>query len=150
MLSVPAAKPLTTPPITIAAPPLLLQTPPVAASLKVILSPTHTLPVPVIVPASGNGFTVTLSAPLALPQLLLTTYLIVSTPAETPETMPPKTLADALLLLHVALVNGEPVEPSVKTIVEPTHTFVNPLILPATGIESIVITSVSMQPVTKT
>jgi hypothetical protein len=54
------ASPVTSPeelPI-VATPELLLQTPPDAVSLRVVVLPTHTPPAPVIVPAPGVGFTV--------------------------------------------------------------------------------------------
>ena len=60
MVVVPASTPLTTPepvPIVATRVLLLVQLPPVAASVKDVVKPTHTLVVPVM--ADGNGFTVT-------------------------------------------------------------------------------------------
>ena len=50
----------------------LLQVPPVAASLNDVVAVAQTVAVPVIVPASGNGFTVTSIESTAVPQLLIT------------------------------------------------------------------------------
>lgn len=49
-----------------------LQTPPAAASLKVMVEPWQTVTGPVIVPASGVALTVTTLVAAAVPQLLLT------------------------------------------------------------------------------
>jgi hypothetical protein len=137
--------------ITVAVVLLLLHVPPgSAAADKVMLAPVHRLEEPVIVPASGSGFTVTVAVVAALPQLLVTSYLIVSTPADTPETTPPNTLAAELLLLHTSLVNSELVENTDKVTVAPTHTLAKPAIVPATGNESTVIISVSIHPVLST
>ena len=60
MFVVPAAMPVTSPvlrPIVAASVLLLVQSPPAVASDKVVVSPAHTVSVPVI--TAGNGFTVT-------------------------------------------------------------------------------------------
>ena len=60
MVAVPVATPVTIPvvaPTVAVAVLLLLQPPPVVASLSVVVAPMHTTAVPVITP--GNGFTVT-------------------------------------------------------------------------------------------
>ena len=49
-----------------------LQVPPVATSLNVVVDPAQTVVVPVIVPAIGNGLTVTVVVATAVPQLLVT------------------------------------------------------------------------------
>lgn len=78
-------------------------------------------------PALGNGFTVTGCVATAEPQLAVTVYIIVSTPADTPVTMLPLTVAiEVLLLLHVP-----PGAMSVKAMAEPTHTVLAPVIVPA-------------------
>ena len=51
---------------------LLVHVPPDAVSFNAVAEPTHTLPVPVIEPAKGNGSTVTTEVAYALPQLLVT------------------------------------------------------------------------------
>jgi hypothetical protein len=51
----------TVPPVTVATPVLVeLHTPLVAPSVKDVVEPAHIVAVPVIVPATGNGFTVTI------------------------------------------------------------------------------------------
>ena len=50
MVTTPAATPVTTPPETVALGLLALHTPPLTASVSVILAPTFTLDAPVIVP----------------------------------------------------------------------------------------------------
>ena len=62
MVDVPDATPLTSPLLfTVAAEVLvLLHAPPVAPSLNDVVEPTHTVAVPLIVPATGNGLTVTI------------------------------------------------------------------------------------------
>ena len=59
---VPEATPVTTPEaLTVAADVLLLlHTPPPVASLIVVVAPGHTVVVPVMDPADGNGLTVTI------------------------------------------------------------------------------------------
>ena len=51
---------------------LLLHTPPALALLRVVVEDAQTVVVPVIVPAFGNGLTVTTAVVLATPQLLVT------------------------------------------------------------------------------
>ena len=74
MVAVPADMPVTTPVLPIVATPelLLLHTPPALALLNVIVDASQTVVVPVIVPAFGNGLTVTTAVVLATPQLLVT------------------------------------------------------------------------------
>ena len=72
MVSVPAATPETIPTNTVAVALLLLHKPPVAASVKVVVEPAHTVDVPVIVPASGCGLTVIIFVAVTVPQVLVT------------------------------------------------------------------------------
>ena len=59
MVAVPAATPVTVPPLTLATPALLvLHVPPLVASLNEVVRPAHTDMVPVI--AAGTGFTSTM------------------------------------------------------------------------------------------
>ena len=51
---------------------VLLHAPPIVASLKPVVEPAHTVAVPVIVPADGNGLTVTVAVAAAVPQPLVT------------------------------------------------------------------------------
>ena len=66
--------PVTTPvPLMLAKPPLtLLHVPPPAASVRFVVPVGHTDSIPVIVPANGNGFTVTTAVAAAVPQLFVT------------------------------------------------------------------------------
>jgi hypothetical protein len=65
--------PVTTPVEDIdALPVLLLHVPPGAASVRVTVELTQTAVGPLIVPALGNGFTVTIFVATAVPQTLVT------------------------------------------------------------------------------
>ena len=64
--------PVTVPPLTVALALPALQVPPGVPSVRVIVEPIHTLSGPVMVPANGKGFTVTVVVVLMLPQLPLT------------------------------------------------------------------------------
>ena len=50
---------------------VLLHAPPVAASLNPVVAPAQTVAVPVIVPADGNGLTLTIAVASAVPQPLV-------------------------------------------------------------------------------
>ena len=52
---------------------LLVQVPPAAASVRVMVDPVHTDPGPVIVPADGNGLTVINVVAIPVPQAVITT-----------------------------------------------------------------------------
>ena len=83
-----------------------LQLPPPAASLKCIVDPAHAVASPVIVPTSGNGFTVTT---VVDEQPSATVKDTVAVPAVTPVTTPvdPATVALEELLAHTpALVTS--------------------------------------------
>ena len=66
--------PVTLPdPSTVATPvAVLLHAPPEVVSLKPVTEPTHTVAVPVMLPADGNGLTVTVVVAAAVPQPLVT------------------------------------------------------------------------------
>ena len=70
----PAATPVTVPPaLTVATAVLaLVQVPPAAVSVSVVLAPAHTVVVPPMVPAAAAGLTVTFCVATAVPQLLVT------------------------------------------------------------------------------
>jgi hypothetical protein len=70
IVDVPAATPVTTPPLPIVAIPVVteLHTPPPAALLNVVVEPRHTLAVPAMLPALGIEFTVTIA--VALPPVV--------------------------------------------------------------------------------
>ena len=74
MVAVPAVTPVTIPdvPIVATAVLLLLHTPPVVVLLNVVVEVAQTIAVPVIVPATGSGLTVTFTVVVAVPQLLVT------------------------------------------------------------------------------
>ena len=71
---VPVASPVTSPavPIVATAGDAELQDPPGAASVTAAVAPEHSTVLPVIVPATGKAFTVTIRVAVALPQLLVT------------------------------------------------------------------------------
>ena len=52
--------------------------------------PTQTLERPVIMPAFTDEFTVIVLVAVAVPHKLVTVYMMVSIPAETPVTIPPE------------------------------------------------------------
>ena len=113
--------PVTVPELTLAmlASPLL-QAPPVAASLRLVVAPTQTVFVPVI--GAGAGPTVTV---IVAEQPADVIYVMVNVHAATPVTIPvvkPTVATDGLLLLHV------PPPTSLSAVVEPTHTFGVPVI----------------------
>ena len=127
-VSTPAVTPVTTPPRTIACVLLILHAPPAAGSVNVIEAPTQTLEGPLITPAFGDGFIVTVLVAMAVPQTLVTVYLIVSIPAVTPVTTPAVTKAFALLALQVP-----PGAKSVNVMVLPVQTVPGPEMLPSSG-----------------
>lgn len=73
MVSRPAESPPTTPvESTVAWVLVALHVPPVPVVVSVMPEPTHTLPGPVMVPASGSGFTVILVVAATVPQPVVT------------------------------------------------------------------------------
>ena len=74
MVDVPDAIPVTTPvALTVATPvDTELHTPPVAASVRLMVDVAHTVSRPVMIPADGDGFTVTTAVAATVPQLLVT------------------------------------------------------------------------------
>lgn len=146
IVSRPGATPVTTPAVlTVAMVVLaLVQVPPVTASARVPVDPTHTTDAPVMVPASGSGFTVTACIAIADPHMLVTVYLIVSTPAATPVTIPVDPTVASVVL---ALLHAPPVVASASIIVSPAHTDDPPVMLPATGKALTVIGALMRHPV---
>lgn len=130
IIEVPIATPVTIPVVpTLALVLLLLHVPPPILLMSVVVKPTHTADVPVIVSALGKAFIVTVFVADAVPHKLVTEYITVSIPAATPITIPVVPIdAFALLIHHVP-----PDAASVKVRVEPTHTVDNPVIVPALG-----------------
>ena len=74
MVAVPELTPLTMPVLSTVATDIavLLQAPPDVPSVNVVVDPAHTFKVPVIVPDTGNGLTVTIAVAAAVPQPLVT------------------------------------------------------------------------------
>ena len=103
-----------------------LHAPPVAPSVSITGDPRHTFEGPVMLPAAGADSTDTVFVADTDPQLPVTVYEIVSTPAVIPFTTPALTVALPLLALQVP-----PGVPSVKVIVVPAHTAPEPVIVPA-------------------
>lgn len=141
----PAATPITTPLVAlIDATPglLLLQVPPTLPLLvRVVDNPAQTVVVPLMVPASGSGFTVTRCVALDVPQIAAepTVYIIVAFPAATPVTTP--VVALTVATPGVVLVHVPPLFPlALKLMVDPAHTADAPLIVPASGSEFTVTT----------
>jgi hypothetical protein len=97
-----------------------------------------------MVPATGNGFTVIAHTAVEVPQMLVTAYFIVSTPAPTPVTTPEvPTVAIAVKRLdHIP-----PATLSESVTDESAHTDVGPDMLPAIGIAFTVKLVVAKQPV---
>ena len=71
---VPKDTPVSNPEVPIVATPVavLLHVPPAVPSLSKLVEVGQTIVVPVMVPASGKGFTVTTCVAAAVPQLLVT------------------------------------------------------------------------------
>ena len=75
MVVVPAEIPVTTPleeTVPTAVLVLVHVPPPVPLAVSVVVAPTHTVAVPLIVPGVANGFTVTTCVAATEPQLLVT------------------------------------------------------------------------------
>ena len=128
MTALPALMPVTRPElISIIATPVDpdSQVPPVAASLRVVEDPEHTVAGPVMA-GKVVVFTVISFVATAEPHVPETAYEIVTLPAVTPVTTPPETVALPLLALHVP-----PDTPSVRVIFAPVLTVDAPEIVPA-------------------
>jgi hypothetical protein len=129
---VPDVRPLTTPEVPTVATPafVLLHTPPLATSVKVVVNPAVRVAVPLIASASGEGLIVTVKVAAAVPQLFVTVYDMVVVPEVNPLTMPvvPTVATAPLVLLHTP-----PVDASVNNVDEPGHAAAVPLIKPAVG-----------------
>ena len=106
------------------------QTPPVAVVVNVEDIPVHMAAAPVMLPATGEGMIVIPAVVNAVPQPLVTVYVIVALPEVTPVISPVVlTVATAaLLLLHVP-----PVVVLLKVILAPWHTDERPVIVPDAG-----------------
>ena len=101
---------------------LLLHEPPLTVGVKVMVLPEHTVEGPDIVPADAPGVMVTTNEAVRLPQLLLTVYRMVSTPAVIPTTAPDEdTVALPLVALHVP-----PVTEADSVVPDPVHILLVP------------------------
>jgi hypothetical protein len=109
---------------------VLLHTPPGAASLSGVADSSHTVSVPVIVPAAGKGLTVTTAVAAAVPQLFVTAYDMVVVPAETPVTTP---VASTVAMPVSVLLHTPPDAALLSEVVASSQTVVVPVMLPATG-----------------
>jgi hypothetical protein len=125
---VPADTPVTTPVLfTVATAVLLLDhgvvVAAVAVPVKVVVPPTHTFNVPVIV---GNGLTVNV---VVAWHPLTSVYVIVVVPADTPVTTPVLLIVatPVLLLVHGVVAFGVPLAVSVLVLFK--HTFNVPLMI---------------------
>ena len=119
----------------------ILHTPPVTPSLSRVVAPVHTTVVPVIVP--GDEAATVSSAVASVPQPV--EYVIVAFPELLPETIPlagPIVATELLLLLQVP-----PVTASLNVVVNPVHTFSDPIIVPGAGVIVITLVSAVPQPV---
>ena len=134
IVSAPAETPVTTPEaLTVAtAGVTLLQVPPVVpeALARAIVAEGQTTARPVMVPATGNGLTVIIADATAVPQLLVTVYLMVSVPPATPVT-PPK--EEMLATLSVELLQVPPAAVSARAIEADWQTVEGPVMPPAKG-----------------
>jgi len=142
MVSVPAKTPVTTPEEETVAwvGELLLHEPPVAASARVIVLPWHTAIGPEIMPA-GEPIMESILMETAVPQILVTVYFTVSIPKDTPLKTPEEEMVanDVVLLLQ-----APPVTLSVKAMVKPNMTLVEPDMEPEFGNGLTVIGNVAM------
>lgn len=130
MVGVPAPVPVTMPvALTLAiAVLLLLHTPPVAVSDKVMEEPWQTTVGPDIGLTAAAGFIVMILVATAVPQLLVTLYFMVSVPVVSPVTVP---VVFTVAIVVNTLLHVPPLVASVRVMVEPTHTAAAPAILPA-------------------
>jgi len=123
---------------------LQLHTPPLTRSESMVVAVGHTVNVPMIVPALGNGSTVTTDVAATVPQLLVTVYEMVAVPGATPFKTPE--------LLTVAmpgfmLLQTPPGAVSVSAVVLPWQNVKMPVITPAKGDGLTVSIEVIKQPV---
>ena len=134
MVVFPGAILVTTPVVapTVATAGLLLVHEPTLLPFEVKLSvdPTHTDDPPLIVPAFRTGFTVMDADAVAVPQGVVTVYVMVALPAATPVTTPETALTVAVTVL--LLLQVPPMLPLLINVVDkPAHTDEAPLTVPA-------------------
>lgn len=130
MVVVPAVMPVTTPDASIepTAGALLLQVPPLTVLVRVTVRPVHTLVEPDMVPAVGEGFTVT---GVSLMQPVGSAYVMFTVPVPAPVTTPleePTVATDVLELVQVP-----PVGVLDRLVLLPTQVLAVPLISDGSG-----------------
>jgi hypothetical protein len=116
---------------------LLLQVPPVTASVRIVVEAWHTVKLPVI--AAGNGFTVKIAVVV---QPVGKVYVILVVPASIPDTTPPASIVATVVIL---LAHVPPAVASVSVVVRPWQTLSVPVMIE--GSEFTVTIAVEMQPV---
>jgi hypothetical protein len=110
---------------------LLVHVPPPTTLLKLVVAPTHTVAVPVMVPASAPVVIVTTTEVVSLSHPLSAIYLIVAVPVEIPVTIPPDTVATlGLAEFHPPSL----IDVVLKVVVFPTHVVSVPEIVPASAV----------------
>ena len=132
----PASKPVAEPMVAMVVL-LLLQAPPVDASLSVVVLPVHTRAVPVIVP--GNAFTVTVAT---VKHPVGSVQVMVAVPTATPFTIP---VADPTVAIEMLLLDHDPPVEVESAVVCATHNPKVPVMAPGAGLT--VIDLVTVQPV---
>ena len=109
---------------------VLLHVPPLKPVLdKVVVEPVHSNIVPFIVPAVGTGLTVTANVVEAVPQPVVTVYIMVEFPGATPVTTPVVGFIVATAVVPLDQVPPEALLLSI--VVDPAHTVEAPLMVPA-------------------
>jgi hypothetical protein len=118
-----------------------VHTPPDVVLVKIVLEPIHAFVVPPIAASVGNAVTLTVACAFDVQPFVVTVYVIVAVPADTPVTTPVE-LTEAIAALDdvqtpfaVALASA---------VVEPEHTSVVPVIAATTGIALTVTVSTAL------
>ena len=143
MVAVPAPTPVTMPVVPMVAMVVLLlrQLPPVVASASVVVAPWQTVVAPVIVPADGVVFIVTVAVMFAVPQELVRVYVMPAVPLETPVTTP---VALTVAMAALLLLQVPPERDAVRVFDAPTHMVVVPVTVADEGAGITVTTAVAV------
>ena len=120
---------------------VVVHVPPRVVSARVMVLPIHTVDGPVIGPVAGVRVTVTNCVSRALPQILVTSYVMIAVPADTPKTDP--VVAFTLATAGLPLVHVPPVVLLVRVAEAPVHKLRVPPIPSTTGVVSTVMDCVS-------
>ena len=143
IVDVPATDPVTTPDVDnaiVALPLLLVQVPPPGVEFSVVVKPTQTFGVPVMV--VGLALTVTTAV---LIQPVPSAYVIVDVPATEPVTTPD--VDKAIVALPLLLLHVPPAGVEFNVVVNPTHTFVVPVMVVGFGFTVTMTVAGGVQPV---